>query len=123
MKWLIIFLFNLIPLIGNSQTPTLNSIQKESLKNDTVKVVALLLAEHSQLSVENPILKNKIQALEKLNLICEESNKIKDQEIQLYQNEIDSNAIKINKLQKQKSNIIIGSSIGGLLLFIIGLIL
>lgn len=119
-KQLIVFLFSLIPLIGSSQTLTLNTIQKESLKTDTTKVLALILAEHAKLSAETPLLKQKITALEELNSICEESNKIKDNEIEIYKEKINSDAIKINKL---KNTTIIGTTIVGVLSLIIGIIL
>ena len=122
-KPLIVFLMLLTPLIGFSQTTTLSSTQKESLKTDTVKAVALLLAEHQKLSIENPILKEKVKALEEQNLICEQSNNIKDQEIKIYEEKAASNVTEINKLKNKNKNILVGSSIGGIFLFIIGLLL
>lgn len=109
--------------MGFSQTTILSNTQKESLKNDSVKVLALILAEHQKLSIENPILKEKIKNLEELNMICEEQSEIKSQEINLYQKKVTSDSLKINKLQNNNKKTIIGSSIGGVLLFIIGLIL
>lgn len=109
--------------MGFSQITILSNTQKESLKNDSVKVLALILAEHQKLSIENPILKEKIKNLEELNMICEEQSKIKSQEINLYQKKVTSDSLKINKLQNNNKKTIIGSSIGGVLLFIIGLIL
>lgn len=109
--------------MGFSQTTILSNTQKESLKNDSVKVLALILAEHQKLSIENPILKEKIKNLEELNMICEEQSEIKSQEISLYQKKVTSDSLKINKLQNNNKKTIIGSSIGGVLLFIIGLIL
>ena len=107
--------------MGFSQTTILSNTQKESLKNDSVKVLALILAEHQKLSIENPILKEKIKNLEELNMICEEQSEIKSQEINLYQKKVTSDSLKINKLQNNNKKTIIGSSIGGVLLFVIGL--
>lgn len=109
--------------MGFSQITILSNTQKESLKNDSVKILALILAEHQKLSIENPILKEKIKNLEELNMICEEQSEIKSQEINLYQKKVTSDSLKINKLQNNNKKTIIGSSIGGVLLFIIGLIL
>ena len=56
-------------------------------------------------------------------MICEEQSEIKSQEINLYKKKVTSDSLKINKLQNNNKKTIIGSSIGGVLLFIIGLIL
>ena len=113
-KKFLLLLITLIPLIGYSQTTTLKNIQKESL-NDTT-VTALIFAEHAKLSTENVLLKEEINYYKELNTLCEEKDSIYKEEVDLYKNEL-------HKQKSSQKKQILGSSVGGIVLFILGLIL
>ena len=114
-KGLILLLLNLVV-----QTPILS----QTTLNDTEsKILCGILLEHEKLSIENPLLKQQINSLEELNRFYVESDSIKNNEIQIYQNEIYSNEKQIKKLKSSQKKITIGSSVGGILLFILGLLL
>lgn len=110
-KGLILFLFNLLlPIPGLSQI-TLDSIQSKTL--------CLILNEHEKLSIENPLLKQQINSLEELNKFYIESDSMRTIQIDLFKDKITSD----EKIIKKQKKLIIGSSVGGVLLFILGLIL
>jgi hypothetical protein len=75
------------------------------------------------LSVENPLLKEQIASLEKLNQLYVESDSLQKEEINLYEEKVASDEKKIQRLKSTQKKIIFGSSVGGILLFILGLIL
>ena len=81
------------------------------------------MAEHQKLSIENPLLKDKIKSLEELNEICEQQQQIKNEEIKLYEQKSLSDDYQIKKLKSTQKKLIFGSSVGGIILFIIGIIL
>ena len=118
-RQLMILFITLIPLIGFSQTITSKSIQNESGKIDTTRVVALIFAEHDKLSKENPLLKQKINLLEELNKQCEVSDSLHIEEINLFKEKVAQDNKKIKKL---KSSLKV-SYVGGIVLFLLGLIL
>ncbi len=116
-KGLILLLFSLaVPTVSLSQTTLmLDSIQ--------LKELALILAEHEKLDKENPLLKEQINSLEELNKLYVESDSIQRQEIQICKDKIASDEKTIAKMKSTQKKTIIGSSVGGIVLFIIGLIL
>jgi len=114
-KGLILFLFNLVV-----QIPVLSQITLDSIE---AKETALIFIEHEKLSIENPLLKEQINSLETLNELYIESDSIQKAEINLCKDKIDSNEKQIKKLKSSQKKTIIGSSVGGILLFIIGLLL
>jgi hypothetical protein len=79
--------------------------------------------EHQKLSEENPLLKQQILSLKELNNLYIKSDSIKQSEINLYKDEVNSCEKKIQKLKSSNRKTILGASISGILLFIIGLIL
>lgn len=79
--------------------------------------------EHQKLSNENPLLKQQIKSLEELNKLYIKTDSIQKIEIESYNNEVIKNSKQINKLKNNQKRTIIGASIGGILLFILGLIL
>ena len=110
-KGLILFSFNLLlPIPGLSQI-TLDSIQSKTL--------CLILNEHEKLSIENPLLKQQINSLEELNKFYVESDSIRTIQADLFKDKIASD----ERVIKKQKKLIIGSSVGGILLFILGLIL
>ena len=87
------------------------------------QVEAIIFAEHQKLSEENPLLKQQILSLKELNNLYIKSDSIKQLEINLYKDEINSCEKKIQKLKTSNKKTVLGASISGILLFIIGLIL
>lgn len=87
------------------------------------QVEAIIFAEHQKLSEENPLLKQQILSLKELNNLYIKSDSIKQSEINLYKDEVNSCEKKIQKLKSSNRKTILGASISGILLFIIGLIL
>ena len=87
------------------------------------QLTAIVLEEHQKLSNENPLLKQQINSLEHLNELYVKSDSIQREEIDLYKEKVDSDEKTIKKLKSTQKKIIFGSSVGGILLFIIGLIL
>lgn len=84
---------------------------------------AIVLLEHQKLSNENPLLKQQIKSLEELNQLYEKSDSIQKDEIKLYKTKVASDEKKIQRLKSTQKKTIIGSSVGGIVLFIIGLLL
>jgi len=90
---------------------------------DTLKAIALIFNEHEHLTTENPLLKQQIASLEELNKLYVETDSLQKVEINLYKEEIISDKKEINKLKTTQKKTVIGSTIGGIILFILGLII
>ena len=113
-KGLILLFLSLIPLASHSQ---------DSISVTMPQLEAIVLSEHQKLSNENPLLKQQIASLEELNQLYVKSDSIQRVEIKTYKNKVDSDAKQIKKLKSNQKKTIIGASAGGILLFILGLIL
>jgi len=87
------------------------------------QVTAIILAEHQKLSNENPLLKQQINSLEELNQLYVKTDSIQKVEIRTYKNKVASDEKKIQRLKSAQKKTIIGYSVGGVILFILGLIL
>lgn len=109
-----LFLSLLTPTIGMSQT-TFDSIE--------VKTIALICAEHEKLSIENSLLKEENESLDKLNQLYMVSDSIQWMEIRELQKQVLSDGQLINQLEKEKKSWLKSSVAGGIVLFILGLIL
>jgi len=81
------------------------------------------LNEHEKLSIENPLLKQQISALEQMNELNLKVDSIRRIEIQDYKNDILSKEKQIKKLESTQKKTLFGSSVGGIVLFILGLLL
>jgi hypothetical protein len=114
-KGLILFLFSLLALIPASSQTTLDSIQSKTL--------CLILNEHKKYSIENPLLKQQVESLEKLNQLYVKTDSIQKKEISLYEEKVASDDKKIQQLKSAQKKTLIGASVGGIVLFILGLIL
>lgn len=88
-----------------------------------MKAISLIFNEHEKLSKENPLLKQQVVSLEKLNQLYVESDSIQKEEIELYKDKVASDEKQIRKLKSSRKKIVIGSSVGSVVLFILGLIL
>jgi hypothetical protein len=99
--------------------------QKDSvlISAKDLKTACLIFNEHQKLSVENPLLKQQISSLEELNKLNVATDSIRQSEIILYKEKITIDEKQIKSLKASQKKIIIGSSIGGIVLFILGLLL
>lgn len=61
--------------------------------------MALIFSEHEKLSIENPLLKEKITALESLNKLQEKESQSLKKEIQVYKDKSKSDKKKIRNLK------------------------
>lgn len=84
---------------------------------------AIVLLEHQKLSNENPLLKEQVSSLEKLNQLYVKTDSLQRKEIKTYKNKVASDEKKIQRLKSTQKKTIIGASVGGIVLFILGLIL
>ena len=84
---------------------------------------AIVLLEHQKLSNEVLLLKEQNASLEELNQLYSESDSLKNEEIKVYKEKVVSNDKEIQHLKSSRKNIIKGSCVGGIVLFILGLIL
>lgn len=84
---------------------------------------AIVLSEHQKLSNENPLLKQQISSLEELNQLYIKSDSIQRVEIQTYEDKVANDAKQIQRLKFTQKKLIFGSSVGGIVLFILGLLL
>lgn len=123
-KLLLILLLNLnITIVFSQEIISKNLLTKESGELDTLKIVNIIFSEHEKFLNENVLLKNKITSLEKLNSIYESKDSLRNTEINLYKEELISKNEKISKLKSSQKKILGGSLVGGIVLFLIGLIL
>ena len=84
---------------------------------------AIVLLEHQKLSNENVLLKEQVFSLEELNQLYSKTDSLRIMEIQNYKEKVVSDEKKIQRLKSTQKKLILGSSVGGIVLFIIGLIL
>lgn len=84
---------------------------------------AIVLLEHQKLSNENSLLKEQVSSLEKLNQLYVKTDSLQREEIETYKNKVASDEKKIQRLKSTQKKTIIGASVGGIVLFILGLIL
>ena len=87
------------------------------------QITALIFAEHQKLSNENPLLKKQISSLEELNQLYVQSDSIQRIEIKDLTNRVESDKELIQKYKSNQKKTLLGASVGGIILFIIGLIL
>ena len=84
---------------------------------------AIVLSEHQKLSNENPLLKQQISSLEELNQLYVKSDSVQRIEIKTYEDKVANDAKQIQRLKSTQKKLIFGSSVGGIVLFILGLLL
>lgn len=114
-KGLILFLFSLLVQTPVSSQTILDSIESKTL--------CLILNEHEKLSKENPLLKQQINSLEELNQLYVQSDSIQKIEISELKNKVVSDDKIIKQLKSSQKKTVIGASVGGIVLFILGLLL
>lgn len=90
---------------------------------NTQQVTAIIFAEHQKLSNENPLLKEQILSLERLNQLYVISDSLQTERIDNLTKQVVSNEKKIQQMKSTQKKTIIGSSVGGIVLFILGLLL
>ena len=69
------------------------------------------------------MLKQQVESLEKLNQLYIKTDSIQKKEISLYEEKVASDDKKIQQLKSTQKKTVIGASVGGIVLFILGLIL
>ena len=69
------------------------------------------------------MLKQQVESLEKLNQLYVKTDSIQKKEISLYEEKVASDDKKIQQLKSAQKKTLIGASVGGIVLFILGLIL
>ena len=69
------------------------------------------------------MLKQQVESLEKLNQLYVKTDSIQKEEIGLYKEKVASDDKKIQRLKSAQKKTLIGASVGGIVLFILGLIL
>ena len=69
------------------------------------------------------MLKQQVQSLEKLNQLYVKTDSIQKEKISLYKEKVASDDKKIQRLKSAQKKTLIGASVGGIVLFILGLIL
>ena len=111
----------LILLLISLYLPTPSISQTTSA--DTLKAISLIFNEHEKLSIENPLLKEQVASLEKLNQLYVKTDSIQKIELNLYKERVVSDEKKIQRLKSTQKKLIYGSSVGGIVLFILGLLL
>ena len=79
--------------------------------------------EHQKLSNENPLLKQQISSLEELNQLYMKTDSIQKIEINSFKDKVASDEKQIRRLKSTQKKTIFGASVGGIVLFILGLIL
>jgi len=94
-----------------------------TLDSIETKTLCLILNEHEKLSNENPLLKKQISSLEELNELYVKSDSIQRIELKTYEQKVSNDAKTIQRLKSTQKKTIIGASVGGIVLFILGLLL
>ena len=94
-----------------------------SVSKGELKTLCLILNEHEKLSNENPLLKQQITSLEQLNQLYVKSDSIQKIEIKTYEDKVANDAKQIQRLKSAQKKTIFGASVGGIVLFILGLLL
>ena len=102
---------------------SINIFSQIQLSKEEAKTLCLILNEHEKFSIENPLLKQQIISLENLNQFYIQTDSIQKIEIKEYNERVISDDKKIKKLESSRKKLLVGSSVGGIILFIIGLIL
>jgi len=87
------------------------------------KTTALIFNEHSKLSIENPLLKQEIKSLTELNQLYVKTDSIKNKELNVYKEKVAVDDKLIQQLKSTQKKTLLGTSVGGILLFILGLLL
>ena len=88
-----------------------------------MKAISLIFNEHEKLSKENPLLKQQISSLEELNKVYLKSDSLMKDEINLFKEKSLNDEKIIKNLKSTQKKILIGSGLGGIILFLLGIIL
>ena len=94
-----------------------------SVSKGELKTLCLILNEHEKLSNENPLLKQQITSLEQLNQLYVKSDSIQKIEIETYEDKVANDTKQIQRLKSAQKKTLFSASVGGIVLFILGLLL
>jgi hypothetical protein len=125
----------LVPIYSfsqNTSSPTMidtihleipvNPSELVSITDKQLKIANLIFLEHEKMSQEIPLLEAKISNLEKIDSIWNHTDSVRSVNETNYINTILNNNTDIQKLKKEK-NILFGTSITGIALFLLSLFL
>jgi hypothetical protein len=125
----------LVPIYSfsqNTSSPTMidtihleipvNPSELVSITDKQLKIANLIFLEHEKMSQEIPLLEAKISNLEKIDSIWNHTDSVRSVNETNYINTILNNNTDIQKLEKEK-NILFGTSITGIALFLLSLFL
>lgn len=125
----------LVPIYSfsqNTSSPTMidtihleipvNPSELVSITDKQLKIANLIFLEHEKMSQEIPLLEAKISNLEKIDSIWHHTDSVRSINEANYINTILNNNTDIQKLKKEK-NILFGTSITGIALFLLSLFL
>lgn len=125
----------LVPIYSfsqNTSSPTMidtihleipvNPSELVSITDKQLKIANLIFLEHEKMSQEIPLLEAKISNLEKIDSIWNHTDSVRSVNETNYINTILNNNTDIQKLKKEK-NILYGTSITGIALFLLSLFL
>ena len=125
----------LVPIYSfsqNTSSPTMidtihleipvNPSELVSITDKQLKIANLIFLEHEKMSQEIPLLEAKISNLEKIDSIWHHTDSVRSVNETNYINTILNNNTDIQKLKKEK-NILFGTSITGIALFLLSLFL
>lgn len=125
----------LVPIYSfsqNTSSPTMidtihleipvNPNELVSITDKQLKIANLIFLEHEKMSQEIPLLEAKISNLEKIDSIWNHTDSVRSVNETNYINTILNNNTDIQKLKKEK-NILFGTSITGIALFLLSLFL
>lgn len=125
----------LVPIYSfsqNTSSPTMidtihleipvNPSELVSITDKQLKIANLIFLEHEKMSQEIPLLEAKISNLEKIDSIWHHTDSVRSINETNYINTILNNNTDIQKLKKEK-NILFGTSITGIALFLLSLFL
>lgn len=82
---------------------------------------AILLLDHQRLTTENLLLKDQILNYKNLDILHQKQDSLKTQEIFLYKEELKTTTKQVRKLKSTQKKLILGSTLGSIVLFILGL--
>ena len=71
-----------------------------------MKAISLIFNEHEKLSIENPLLKEQILSLEKLNKLYIKTDSLQKEEIVLFKEKVASDDIKIQRLKSTQKKLL-----------------
>lgn len=93
------------------------------LDSITAKELVIICHEHAKLQVENKLLWEENEALAALNATYIEADSLRVLQVNDLRNKVEASVKEVQRLKSSQKNTIRIASVGGIVLFILGLIL